>query len=60
LQEFSACSKLLATTSIPTKILVCQRVPKKSSGFGMLNNGKVKNELARAQQKCRFAEKKSA
>jgi len=29
----------------------------KISGFGMLNNGKVKNESACAQQKCRFAEK---
>jgi len=39
--------------SVPTKILVCRHVP----SFGMLNNGKVKNESACAQQKCWFAEK---
>jgi len=36
---------------------MCLRVPKKVSGFGMLNNVKVKNESARVQQKRWFAEK---
>jgi len=37
--------------------LWCVRMCPKISGFGMLNNGKVKNESACAQQTCWFAEK---
>jgi len=36
---------------------MCLHVPKKISGFGMLNNVKVKNESACAQQKRRLVKK---
>jgi len=35
----------------------CVSMRPKINSFGMLNNGKVKNESACAQQKCWFAEK---
>jgi len=42
---------MILLASVPTKILMRLRVPKKISGFGMLNNVKVKNESTCAQQK---------
>jgi len=54
-------SEILPVCSVPTKILLCQRVPKKISGFSMLNNGKVKNESALVPNKnAALLKKKSA
>jgi len=42
--------ELLPCDSVPTKILM-SACAQKTSGFGLLNNVKVKNESACAQQK---------